>query len=124
MATITAKLTLQGDGITSDALSIIQTSVLNVANPAIESGTLNVTDTAALLLPATAKRVYLYVKNTGTPTVSPNVNIQIVASTANIAELAPGEWLFFPVEESLVLNVDSATASKTSTVEYSYFAAG
>jgi len=123
MATITAKISLTGDGITSDALSIIQTSVLTVGNPAIESGTLKVTDTAAALLPATAARVYLYVKNTGTVNVSANVNIQ-TAAAVNVAELKAGEWLFFPVEESLALNVDSATASGVTTVEYSYFAAG
>lgn len=123
MATITSSLTLKGTGVTSDALSIAQSSTFNVTLPAVESGTLNVTATPADLVPANTKRVYLYVKNTGTLTGGDdNVHIQTAAGV-NIADLAPTEWLFFPVEESLNLKVDAATGSGTSTVEYSYFTA-
>ena len=122
MSTITSKLTLSGTGVTSDALSITQSSTFNVTLPAVESGTLNVTATPTDLVPANAKRVYLYVKNTGTIGTSDNVHIQTAAGV-NVADLAPTEWLFFPVEESLNLKVDAATASGTSTIEYSYFTA-
>jgi hypothetical protein len=122
MATITSKLTLSGSGITSDHLDITQSVTFNVTLPAVESGTLNVTATPADLVPANTSRVYLYVKNTGTIGTSDNVNIQ-TAAAVNVAELAPTEWLFFPVEENLNLKVDAATASGTSTIEYSYFTA-
>jgi hypothetical protein len=122
MATITSQLTLSGSGVTSDQLEITQSVTFNVTLPVVESGTLNVTATPTDLVPANPSRVYLYVKNTGTLGTSDNVNIQ-TAAAVNIAELAPTEWLFFPVEENLNLKVDAATASGTSTIEYSYFTA-
>ena len=241
MSTITSKLTLSGTGVTSDALSITQSSTFNVTLPAIESGTLNITSTAIDLVPGTpaktyinacsdfasgpsswpyvltatlasdgaasqgaqtftmnvttlpsgganfrvakttasgqwffgpstaltvgsntftvaaasfnrtvkfqfskgdvefdflsvngrasscvttpaTKRIYLYAKNTGTIGTSDNVHIKI-GNGQIIADLAPTEWLFFPVEEGLNLKVDAATSSGTSTIEYSYFTA-
>ena len=242
MSTITSKLTLSGTGVTSDVLSITQSSTFNVTLPAIESGTLNVTSTAIDLVPGTPsktyinacsdfasgpsswpyvltatlasdgassqasqtftmnvttlpsgganfrvakttsagqwffgpstaltlgsntftvaatsfnrtvkfqfskgdvefdflsvngrastcvtssetdKRVYLYAKNTGTIGTSDNVHIKI-GNGQIIADLAPTEWLFFPVEEALNLKVDTVTSSGTSTIEYSYFTA-
>ena len=59
MSTITSKLTLSGTGVTSDVLSITQSSTFNVTLPARESGTLNVTSTAIDLVPGTPSKTYI-----------------------------------------------------------------
>jgi len=122
MATINSQIILSGAGITSEPLLINHTSTLVVRNPAIESGTLNVTTTAATLVPTNASKVYLYARNTGAINTADSINIKTIGGT-NIIELAPSDWCFLPIEQNLGLDVESVTASGISTIEFSYFTA-
>jgi hypothetical protein len=78
MATINSQIILSGAGITSEPLLINHTSTLVVRNPAIESGTLNVTTTAATLVPTNASKVYLYARNTGAINTADSINIKTI----------------------------------------------
>ena len=119
MATITSTITLSGSGVTSDDLSITNTSVLDVKNPAIESASMSVSSIATTLVQGTATRTYLYVKNTGTGPQSPII-IETDAGI-NVIQLNSNEWCFLPVTPSLTLQVISALSTGTSTIEYSFF---
>lgn len=121
---ITSKLTLSGTGITSDALLIIQSADLVITTPAIESGTLSLSSTsiATNLLPINSlSRTFLYVKNTGSVGVSPNISLK-TGGAVRIADIAPTEWLFIPLTANIVIDAFLVSAG-TSTLEYSYFTA-
>lgn len=119
MATITSQITLSGTGITSDDLSIANTSILDVTYPVIESGTMNITTTSTPILSNLTDVTYLYIKNTGEG-LSASVNLETSTGVA-IASIAPGDWCFLPVNRTANMNVVLALASGASTIEYSIF---
>jgi hypothetical protein len=119
MATITSQINLSGTGLTSDDLSITNTSILDVTNPVVESGTMNVTTTSTPILSSLTGDTYLYIKNTGEG-LSASVDLQFLGG-GTIARIAPGDWCFLPVVATANLNVVLASSSGASTIEYSIF---
>lgn len=119
MATITSQINLSGTGLTSDDLSITNTSILDVTNPVVESGTMNVTTTSTPILSSLTGDTYLYIKNTGEG-LSASVDLEFFGGST-IARIAPGDWCFLPVVATANLNVVLASSSGASTIEYSIF---
>ena len=73
-------------------------------------------------MPVITKKVYLYVKNTGTVNTGDSVHIETAGGT-HVIRLSPTDWCFLPVEPNLALKVQTLTVSGLSTVEFSYFTA-
>ena len=130
MSIITAQLTLSGNGITSDPLSITQSAALSVQTPVIESGTMTLNSIAIGqdLIPITiTEKVFLYIKHTGV-VGDPNILIKSIPSIAvgaGFGNLSPGEWSFTPIKFADPAKLKGVSCiletAGVATLEYSYF---
>ena len=128
MATLTPTLTLNSsDHIDGETLGLSVTDSLTVGPPsiglsrvALEAGTGSVT----VIKPAgSAGNHYLYVKHTGLQgdgsTTATNAIVLKLASTS-LSVIQPGEFCFFNVINSGVINAISSS-SETLLIEYGYW---
>lgn len=127
MATLSTSLTLSSTDTASDALSFTVTKAISVGAPStgisraiLEAGS----GSATTIKPAgSAGNHFLYVKHTGLQgdgsTTATNAVVLKLASTS-LSVLQPGEWSFFSVINSGVINAISSS-SETLTIEYGYW---
>ena len=122
MATLKPTLSLSSTDATSDALSFSVTTNLTVADAGPNQGLSRITITTAdnqeLVDEAISGVFYFYAKNTD------STNFVILQTTASVqyARLSPGEFAFFPVNDSNGLEARADTAS--CVLEYAYWKKG
>ena len=122
MATLTPTLSLSSTDATSDALSFSVSTNLTVAaagpNQGLSRVTITTADNQELVDEATSGVFYFYAKNTD------STNFVILQTTASVqyARLSPGEFCFFPVNDSNGLEARADTAS--CILEYAYWKKG
>ena len=121
MATLTPTLTLTSTDATSDSMSFTVTDSLTVAasgNVGLSRVTITTSDNQELVDEATSGVFYFYAKNID------STNFVILQTTASVqyARLSPGEFCFFPVNDSNGLEARADTAS--CVLEYAYWKKG
>lgn len=129
MAQLDVSLTLTSTDILPDALSFTETDELTVTGVTSGFGTTDapvsggaITHINSVSFAGTNKKVYVYLKHTalrgdGTTSSTDNVNVYDDDDKA-IAILAPGEFLFLPLQDNDDIAVRSASGSNTVQVEY------
>lgn len=116
MATLTAKLTLAGNNLTSDSLNIAVSDVM-VISKAVEIKRITTSTTAAAIVTAASyTKAWVYVKNMDTA-----IAMTLVKSEGGdvFMDLGPGEFAFFPWSTLIDLYVDAA--SGTPVLEVAIF---
>ena len=122
MATLKPTLSLSSTDATSDALSFSVSTNLTVAaagpNQGLSRTTITTSDNQELVDEAISGVFYFYAKNTD------STNFVILQTTASVqyARLSPGEFCFFPVNDSNGLEARADTAS--CILEYAYWKKG
>ena len=121
MATLTPTLTLASTDATSDTLNFTVTDSLTVSaagNVGLSRVTITTADDQELVDEAVSGVYYFYAKNTD------STNFVVLQTTASVqyARLSPGEFCFFPVNDSVGLEARADTAS--CVLEYAYFKKG
>jgi hypothetical protein len=120
MATLTPTLTLTSTDATSDSLALSVTDSLTVTDPSVGISRITITtaDNQELVDEGTSGVFYFYAKNTD------STNFVILQTTASVqyARLSPGEFCFFPVNDSNGLEARADTAS--CVLEYAYWKKG
>ena len=120
MATLNATLTLASTDATSDTLSMTVTDSLTTTTPSIGISRVTITtaDDQELVDEGTSGVFYFYAKNLD------DTNFVILQTTASVqyARLSPGEFAFFPVNDSNGLEARADTAS--CSLEYAYWKKG
>ena len=123
MATLKPKLTLTSVDAMTDEINITLSDNLTILNP-VEMGKINITTGAGsagdnTLIPDTDSNVYyVFLKNTDT------TNFVLVRrdNASNFMKLHAGEFAFFPLAESIGLEMQADT--DTVKVQYGYFKKG
>ena len=121
MATLKPTLTLSSTDATSDNLSFSVTDSLTIAssgNKGLSRVTITTADDQELVDDAVSGVFYFYAKNIDT------TNFVVLQTTASVqyARLSPGEFCFFPVNDSNGLEARADTAS--CILEYAYWKKG
>ena len=120
MATLSASLTLTSTDTASDALSFTVTDSLTTTVPSVGVSKITITtaDNQELVDEAVSGVRYFYAKNTD------STNFVVLQTTASVqyARLSPGEFCFFPINDSVGLEARADTAS--CILEYAYWAKG
>jgi len=120
MATLTPTLTLTSTDASSDSLSITVTDTLTTTLPTqgLSRQTITTADNQELVDDAVSGVFYFYAKNLDA------TNFIILQTTASVqyARLGPGEFAFFPINDSVGLEARADTAS--CDMEYGYWKKG
>ena len=127
MATLTPTLTLASTDVSSDTLSVSATDSLTVGPPSTGISRVvlaaNGGSDTAIKPAGSGGNHYLYVKHTGlqgdNSTTATNA-VVLKLSSASLSVIQPGEWCFFNVINSGVINAISSS-SETLTLEYAYW---
>ena len=129
MATINVSLTLTSSDAIPGGLSLTETDVLTATGITSGFGTTDapvsggaITHINAVSFGGTNKKVYVYLKHSalrgdGSTTSTDSVNVYD-DNDKLVAILAPGEFLFFPLQDNDDIAVRSASGSNTVQVEY------
>ena len=118
MATLTPTMKLQSTDATSDAaFSVIVTDTLTVEPPQVGMSRITITtaDNQELVEEAISGVRYFYARNMD------STNFVVLQTTASVqyARLNPGEFCFFPINDSVGLEARADTAS--CILEYAYW---
>ena len=129
MATLTPTLTITSLDATSDILSVNVTDTLTITAPTIGVSKITVTTVgaASIILPSLDARRYLYLKHTGVDSAGDaTVNdIKVEEGDDNwFSRLAPGEWLFVPLNAEPNQLIQLETTGGTVVCEYAYWTKG
>ena len=120
MATLTPTLTLTSTDATSETLNLEVTDSLTVTAPSVGISRITITtaDNQELVDDAISGVKYFYAKNTD------STNFVVLQTTASVqyARLSPGEFCFFPINDSAGLEARADTAS--CILEYAYWKKG
>ena len=123
MATLTPTLTLASTDLTSDtgfSFTVTDSLTIDTAGPfrGLSRQTITTSDNQELVDEATSGVYYFYAKNTD------STNFVILQTTASVqyARLSPGEFCFFPVNDSNGLEARADTAS--CILEFAFFKKG
>ena len=120
MATLTPTLTLTSTDASSDELNITVTDSLTTTVPSVglSRTTITTADNQELVDDAVSGVFYFYAKNLDAS------NFIILQTTASVqyARIGPGEFCFFPVNDSVGLEARADTAS--CNMEYAYWKKG
>ena len=111
MATLTAKLTLSSSNATSDSLNLSASDTLTFSNDVVQKRFATSTTAAKFLEADDYGKCYVYLKNLSA-TAAEKIYIRTGATdSANIHELAAGEFIFFSWagDEDLNYDADSGT---------------
>ena len=128
MATLTPTLKLESTDATSDTLSVTLTDSLTVTTPSIGLSKITVTTTAAdsVIVPSIDGRRYIFIRHTGKDSDGSAVTSEVYAhhNTTRISKLAPGEFLFMPINGNGVQHIEVRSTTGTIVVEYAYWTKG
>jgi len=108
MATLTAKLTLTGNNLTSDSLNLSVSDIITVSK-AVEIKRITTSSTAAAIVAASDyTKAWVFVKNMDTA-----IAMTLVKAEGGdvFMDLGPGEFAFFPWSTLIDLFVDAASGT-------------
>ena len=129
MATLNVSLTLTSTDLIPGDLGLTETDAITVTGDTRGFGTTDapvsggaITHINPISFSGTNKKTYVYLKHTAlqgdaSTTSTDNVNVYDDDDKA-IAILAPGEFLFFPLQDNNDIAVRSASGSNTVQVEF------
>ena len=128
MATLNTVLTLTsavGD-ITDDALALSVEDALSVTSPQIGLSKVTVTTTGSdsIIIPSADARRYFYLKNTGLDSSLSTITTDIKVEEGDdnwFARLAPGEFMFVPLNAEPNQLIQLETTGGTIIAEYAYW---
>ena len=108
MATLTAKLTLTGTDLTSDALNLTVTKALSISKAVEVKRITTATTAAAIVDKDDYTKAWVYVKN-----IDDTIAMTLVKANGGdeFMALEAGEFAFFPWSTSIDLMVDAASGS-------------
>jgi hypothetical protein len=126
MATLTPTLTLTSSDTSTDALALSVTDALTVGVPMTDTTRVEVTTTGAdtIIIPNLDARRYLYVKHTGVDAAGATVSTDIKVEEGDenwFSRLAPGEFLFVPLNAEPTQLIQLETTGGTIVAEYAYW---
>ena len=127
MATLTPTLTLSSGDATSDSLSFTVTDSLTVKHPQVGLSKIEVpagSGNKATIAPSLDARRFIFVKHTGVDTSGSSVLTEIYVETSDgawFSKLAPGEWMFLPINANGAQVIQLRATSGTIVAEYAYW---
>ena len=129
MATLTPTLTLTSTDATSDSFSIGETDTLTVTDPLIGLSRVTVTTAGAdtVIVPSLDARRYFYLRHTGVDTSGAAVTTDIKVEEGDenwFSRLAPGEFLWVPLNRDGAQIIQLETTGGTIVAEYAYWTKG
>ena len=129
MATLTSTLTLVSTDATTDELNFSVADTLTVTSPGIGISKVTVTTTGAntIIVPNVDARRYFYLKHTGVDSSGSAVTTDIKVEETDenwFSRLAPGEFLWVPLNRDGVQIIQLETTGGTIQAEYAYWTKG
>jgi hypothetical protein len=115
MATLTSIIQLSTSGVAKDRVSFTSSKIANVKNPAIQTGTMNISSIATIATAPSGSTasdgLYMYIRN-----LDPSSFLNVTFDSNNTLKVGPGEMTFFCAHDSRAIK---GTAS-TGTVKIEY----
>ena len=129
MATLTPTLTLTSTDATTDQLSFSVTDSLSVTSPFVGLSKVVVTTAGAstIIVPNLDATRYFYLKHTGVDSSGSTVTTDIKVEEADenwFSRLAPGEFLWVPLNADGGHLIQLETTGGTIVAEYAYWTKG
>ena len=126
MATLTPTLTLTSADATTDQLSFSVTDSLSVTSPTVGLSKVTVTTAGAstIIVPNLDATRYFYLKHTGVDSSGSTVTTDIKVEEGDenwFSRLAPGEFLWVPLNRDGVQIIQLETTGGTIVAEYAYW---
>jgi len=126
MATLTPTLTLTSTDATTDQLSFSVTDSLSVTSPTVGLSKVTVTTAGAstIIVPNLDATRYFYLKHTGVDSSGSTVTTDIKVEEADenwFSRLAPGEFLWVPLNADGGHLIQLETTGGTIVAEYAYW---
>jgi len=126
MATLTPILTLSSSDTTVDNLSFTVTDSLTVKHPHVGLSKVSVTTTGAdtVIVPNLDARRYFFLRHTGVDTNGSDVSTDIKVEETDenwFSRLAPGEFLWVPLNADGAHKIQLETTGGTIVAEYAYW---
>ena len=126
MATLTPTLTLTSADATTDQLSFSVTDSLSVTSPTVGLSKVTVTTAGAstIIVPNLDATRYFYLKHTGVDSSGSTVTTDIKVEEADenwFSRLAPGEFLWVPLNADGGHLIQLETTGGTIVAEYAYW---
>ena len=126
MATLTPTLTLVSTDLSSNELNFSVTDSLTVTDPFIGMSNVTVTTTGAdtIIVPSLDARRYFYCKNTGVDGSGATITTDIKVEEGDenwFSRLAPGEFLWVPLNRDGAQIIQLETTGGTIVAEYAYW---
>tara|TARA_R110002020_G_scaffold22166_6_gene74925 strand:- start:3883 stop:4254 length:372 start_codon:yes stop_codon:yes gene_type:complete len=118
MATLTSILQLSTSGVARDRVSFTSSKIANVKNPAIQTGTMNIsTITTIATAPAgttATDGMYIYIRN-----IDSQNFLHVTFDSNNTLKVGPGECTFFCVHDTRAVKGTASTG--TVKIEYGHW---
>ena len=126
MATLTPTLTLTSTDATTDQLAFSVTDSLSVTSPTVGLSKVTVTTAGAstIIVPNLDATRYFYLKHTGVDSSGSTVTTDIKVEEADenwFSRLAPGEFLWVPLNADGGHLIQLETTGGTIVAEYAYW---
>ena len=126
MATLTPTLTLTSTDATTDQLAFSVTDSLSVTSPTVGLSKITVTTTGAntIIVPNVDATRYFYLKHTGVDSSGSTVTTDIKVEEGDenwFSRLAPGEFLWVPLNADGGHLIQLETTGGTIVAEYAYW---
>jgi hypothetical protein len=126
MATLTPTLTLASTDATTDQLAFSVTDSLSVTSPTVGLSKVTVTTTGAntIIVPNVDATRYFYLKHTGVDSSGSTVTTDIKVEEGDenwFSRLAPGEFLWVPLNADGGHLIQLETTGGTIVAEYAYW---
>jgi hypothetical protein len=118
MATLTSILQLSTSGVARDRVSFTSSKIANVKNPAIQTGTMNIsTITTIATAPSgttATDGLYCYIKN-----IDSQNHLNVTFDSNNTLKVGPGECTFFCAHDARAIKGTASTG--TVKIEYGHW---
>ena len=126
METLTPTLTLSSSDTAVDNLSFTVTDSLTVKHPQVGLSKISVTTTGAdtVIVPNLDARRYFFLRHTGVDTNGSDVSTDIKVEETDenwFSRLAPGEFLWVPLNADGAHKIQLETTGGTIVAEYAYW---
>ena len=115
MATLTSVIQLSTSGVAKDRVNFTASKIANVKNPAIQTGTMNISTIATIATAPSGSGagdgMYMYIRN-----LDNSAWLDITFDSNNTLKVGPGEMSFFCVHDSRA--VKGTASAGTIKIEY------
>jgi hypothetical protein len=115
MATLTTILQLSTSGVAKDRVNVTMSKIANVKNPAIQTGTMNISTIATIATAPSGSGagdgMYMYIRN-----LDPSAWLDITFDSNNTLKVGPGEATFFCAHDSRAIK--GTASAGTVKIEY------